>query len=381
MADIFDEASYVQYAERIICDLQASFRKKNGMTLVPVIEMCAMLEELCFHQALADNKPVPSGDCLWLKKECIHQYQNKCDKMLRMLEFKERNWKKVFEENERNPKIVLSIIMKEDDPGRRKEEYRQKVVKQAVARVPQADRLKNLTSTSKSSGASKSKNGHKKNAIGKRKVGAASSSGSSTGLLNASIDWNQLGGGTGGTLGATVTAVHTTSQSIAAPVPISADPFMGLGVDGEDDFNLDMFDDEGGQSTQVSNAEAWQAPTSSQETSSQPSTTSASVGASGNVWRSAIAEQESLVTREKEQKLRRENQQDVLRRARDEGLQSAAARREEEEYVARSAVERESRERAEAQLQKDQARERERKARENIEMTVDLDNGRDLLDE
>ena len=146
-------------------------------------------------------------------------------------------------------------------------------------------------------------------------------------------------------------------------MPISADPFMGLGVDGEDDFNLDMFDDEGGQSTQVSNAEAWQAPTSSQETSSQPSSASASVGASGNVWRSAIAEQESLVTREKEQKLRRENQQDVLRRARDEGLQSAAARREEEEYVARSAVERESRERAEAQLQKDQARERERKAR------------------
>ena len=147
----------------------------------------------------------------------------------------------------------------------------------------------------------------------------------------------------------------------------------------DDDFNLEMFDDETSHPISLSNAEAWQAPLLSQDVSSQSSSFSGTN--SGNVWQSAIAEKESSVSREKELKQRRESRQDVLRKARDEGLQSAAVKREESESVAKNAIERKERERAEAQLLKEQARERERNARDNIEMTMDLDNDRGLLDE
>lgn len=348
MSEIYDEASYVKYAEKIIFDLQRTFRLKPGLEIVPVIEMSAMLEELCFHQALLDNAPVPSGDCLWLKKDCINQYQHRCEKMLRNLDAKERNWKKILEENEKNAKIVLSAIMRDDDAGRRKDDaFRSKPAKQPVVRVQQADRLKNLTNI----GSKSTKGGNKKGAIGKRKTGSTSTP-KPAALLNSSVNWADL---------------HVLAPSDT----------LGLSMD--DDFNLEMFDDEASHSIPLSNAEAWQAPLSNQDTSSQSSGISG--GNSGNVWQSAIAEKESSVSREKELKLRRESQQDVLRKARDEGLQNAAAKREEGENAARNAMEREKKEKALAQLLKDEARERERNARENIEMTMDLDNDRGLLDE
>ena len=376
MSEIYDEASYVKYAESVIFDLQRCFRSKPGFENVPVIEMSAMLEEVCFHQALLDNAPVPSGDCLWLKKECIFQYQHRCEKMLRNLDAKERNWKKILEENEKNAKVVLSAIMKDDEGGRRKIEnpYRApKPPKPAAIRIAPADRLKNLTSgSSKLLGGPKGKVGNKKQAIGLRK--AVNLESSSSGLLNASIDWNQLGGGYGGSLGtgaAAQTNIPNVAQSTATAL---ADSLMTVG---EDDFNLDMFDDDGSNVIQLSNPEAWQAPLQGEGVPA----TEQSTGASGQVWRSAIAERESTANREKALRNQRESQQDGLRRAREEGMLTAAAKREEEESTSKSAAEIAKREKLEAQQLKDQAREKERRAREEAEMTVDLDNDRGLLDE
>lgn len=381
MSEIHDEASYVKYAESVIFDLQRCFRSKPGFESVPVIEMSAMLEEVCFHQALLDNPSGPPGDCLWLKKECIFQYQNRCEKMLRNLDAKERNWKKILEENEKNAKMVLSAILKDDEGGRRKIEnpYRPpKPPKPAAVRMAPAERLKNLTSSSsKSTASAKGKMANKKGAIGKRK--AEVSNASSTGLLNASIDWNQLGGASGGSLGlsssANQLAPMNNTASISAPNP--ADSLMTVG---EDDFNLDMFDDDASNVLQLSNPEAWQAPQQGQEALIEEQLVSKD-GNSGQVWRSAIAERESTVNREKVIRSQRDSQQDVLRKAREEGVLTAATKREEDEYTSRSLADREKRERAEAQQQKDQARERERKAREEAEMTVHLDNDRGLLDE
>ena len=68
----------------------------------------------------------------------------------------------------------------------------------------------------------------------------------------------------------------------------------------EDDFNLEMFDDETSHPISLSNAEAWQAPLLSQDVSNHSSTF---IGTnSGNVWQSAKAEMESSVSREKELK-------------------------------------------------------------------------------
>jgi hypothetical protein len=287
--------------------------------------------------------------------------------MLKNLDAKERNWKKILEDNEKNAKIVLSAIMKDDEGGRRKIEnsYRPpKPAKLAAVRVPTADRLKNLTSAGiKMSGTSKGKGGNKKGPIGKRKVG--SSDIISGGLLNTTIDWMQYSGVAAGSSGGTLAAAVTHTTPLVAPPPLP-DSLMGLGED--DFFNLDVFDDEGATPAPV--AEPWQAPTT------QVGDSSTATG-----WRSAIAEKESATSREKALKHQRENQQDVLRRARTDGIQSAAARREEEESSTRNALEKDRREKLEAQQLRDQARERERKAREEQEMTVDLDNNRDLLDE
>ena len=372
MSDIFDEASYVKYAENVIFDLQRCFRSKNGFENFPVIEMSAMLEELCFHQALTENSSNPSVDSLWLKKECIYQYQHQCEKMLRNLDAKERNWRKILEENEKNAKIVLSAIMKDDEAGRRKiESYRPKPVKLAAVRLPPAERLKNLTNGGNKSSGAKGKGGNKKGAIGKRKVGSAAAAASSSALLNASINWQSFGAAT--------VPPAVTANPVSAPMMMPPDMLSNHGVDVEDDFNLDIFDDEGSHSIHLINAEAWQAPSQGQEeVRAQPIDVSDS---SSVVWRSAIAEKESAVNRERELKQHRESQQDVLRRVRDEGMQSAAAKREEEDYASKIAEEREKREKLEATQLRDAMRERERKAREEAVMTVDLDNDRGLLDE
>lgn len=379
MSEIYDEASYVKYAESVIFDLQRCFRSKPGFDNVPVIEMSAMLEEVCFHQALLDNPSGPPGDCLWLKKECIFQYQHRCEKMLRNLDAKERNWKKILEENEKNAKMVLSAILKDDEGGRRKIEnpYRPpKPPKPAVVRMAPAERLKNLTSSSsKSTAAARGKMANKKGAIGKRK--AEVSDPSSAGLLNASIDWNQLGGCSGGSLGMTSATYIAPVNTSSLMLPNAADMLMTVG---EDDFNLDMFDDDASNVVQLSNPEAWQAPTQGQDILVEEEAGGKDAN-SGQVWRSAIAERESTVNREKVIRNQRDSQQDVIRKAREDGVLIAAARREEDEYASRGLADREKKERAEAQQQRDQARERERKAREEAEMTVHLDNDRDLLDE
>jgi hypothetical protein len=388
MSEIFDEASYVKYAENVIFDLQKCFRAKPGLENIPVIEMSAMLEEVCFHQALLENAPVPSGDCLWLKKECIFQYQHRCEKMLRNLDAKERNWKKILEENEKNAKIVLSAIMKDDEGGRRKVEnpYRPpKIPKPIAPRVPSADRLKNLGSRgSKASGATKGKGVNKK---GKRKVGVSTPADvASSGLLNSTIDWKQMGGSAG-----TVSSVTAPAPSYLAfhqepsqSLPL-AEPFTMMG--GEDDFNLDMFDDEGSHSIHLQNPEAWgqQASQATQQTPLQGQQSGALIevneGTDGQTWRNAIAERESSASREQALLQQRGNQHDALKKARDDALLSAAAKRKEGEQTARDKAEREEREKVESQQRRDEARLRERKEREDAQQTMDLDNDMGLLDE
>lgn len=388
MSEIFDEASYVRYAESVIFDLQNSFRKKTGLDNIPVIEMSAMLEEICFRKALIDNEPIPSGDCLWIKKECIYQYQNQCEKMLRNLEFKERNWRKIFEENEKNAKIVLAVIMKEEDGGRRKvDAYRSapkaiKPIKPTAVRLPPAERLKNLTAGgSKATGGAKAKGkgGNKKGPIGKKREDTTAAS---SGLLNETVDKMKVagGGGSGGKK-STIANAPTSSSSNALSSLLVPDPLLNISGIVDDDFlNLDMFsgDEEGSYSVHLSNPEAWQAPVG---LNIQGADQVGENTDSNQLWRSAVAERESSVSREQALQQQRDTQQEILRKNREEDLQNLAAKREEDERAVKEGEERVKREKIEAQERTERARELERKKREEIGQSANTDDDRNLLDE
>jgi len=370
MAEIFDEASYVKYAEGVIFDLQRCFRTKPGLENIPVIEMSANLEEVCFHQALLDNHPVPSGDCLWLKRECIAQYQHRCEKMLRNLDAKERNWKKILEENEKNAKIVLSAIMKDDEGGRRKIEnpYRPpKAAKPAAIRQPPVERLKKFTTDgSKNTGAAKVKGGSKKGAIGKRKSGSSIAVTSSV-PLSSSVDWSQLDGSAGSTMGIHTAHIETIPAAFTSPSELSLPV-----IEGEDEFNLDYFADEGSQSIHLSNPEAWQAPLQGQ-IASNLTEVDVDTSNSGTVWRNAIAEREDTANREKALKDQRETQQEVLRKARELGQLSAATKREEEELASRDKRDNDEREKQEVQQRQQEIRDKERKDRTQLAVAEELE--------
>jgi colicin import membrane protein len=178
-----------------------------------------------------------------------------------------------------------------------------------------------------------------------------------------------------------------------------------------DDFNLGFFDDESSNSIHVLNADAWQTASASAlalkadqftllstedllgeadahaQHAQMHTHVSAEPGDKGqgqgqghsDVWRSAIAEQESVRARERLLRDQRELQQEQLRKLREESVQSSLDRLEREKQAEEEAARRE-RDKEDEQRKLAQERERERRAREETAQTVDLDSQRDVFD-
>jgi len=77
------------------------------------MDACAKLEDLIYNDALKEYN-LSSTANVWSKRECIIYFQEKCDVLLRNLESKELNWKKLFDESRMNTRHVLQTIMKAD---------------------------------------------------------------------------------------------------------------------------------------------------------------------------------------------------------------------------------------------------------------------------
>jgi hypothetical protein len=110
--DVGDEKGFVEYAERVVYDLQNTFRIKEILDGIAVIDISAKIEDLIYNEAIRECGPVP-GDNVWLKKEAILWYQNKCEKIVKNLFNRDYNWKKLVLDND--ARQILVNLSKEDD--------------------------------------------------------------------------------------------------------------------------------------------------------------------------------------------------------------------------------------------------------------------------
>ena len=234
-SEIIDEATYVKYAESFVFDMQRSFRNKAGVEHLAVIEMCMLLEELCFNQALKEKSI--QDNSIWANKECVLIYQRLCEKLLRNLESKDHyNWNAVLIDHDKNPKNVQFYITKEDDGRAKKTQYEipYKPPREKTARTGlPTDTVQGESNAKK---AKKKSGGSNFGSIGggrsKKKVGGTPpvprkrKAASAAGLLTATADWMK-GMTTEPTADATAVTAATTSENV------------------EGDFHLDMdlFDD------------------------------------------------------------------------------------------------------------------------------------------
>lgn len=109
---VADEENFLKFEEKVVYDLQRIFRSKPGMELHAVVDMCARLEDIVYNEALREYSLGNSAN-VWSKKECITFYQERCSLMLKNLEEKPLNWKKVFEDNEKDAMAVLHVLTKD----------------------------------------------------------------------------------------------------------------------------------------------------------------------------------------------------------------------------------------------------------------------------
>lgn len=79
-----------------------------------VIDLCSRLEDLVYHDALKEYN-IPESACVWNKRECIIYHQEKCEQILRSLEFKTLNWKKCFDDYEKNPRHLLNTLLRDSE--------------------------------------------------------------------------------------------------------------------------------------------------------------------------------------------------------------------------------------------------------------------------
>jgi hypothetical protein len=111
--EVGNEESFVSYAENVIFKLQALWKEKEDMYFIPVLEACEMLEDKIYKAALKNTAPVPH-DNVWMKKEAILWYQDKCRRVLKNLEFKDYEWKKVYNDTRKNPQQLMTVLISED---------------------------------------------------------------------------------------------------------------------------------------------------------------------------------------------------------------------------------------------------------------------------
>lgn len=109
-----DEESFVHFAESFVFDLQRHLRHKCKVDLEfqPMIEFASKLEDLIFHRALELNG-MSDAMSVWSDSTAIIYYSELCEKLLRNVEYKELNWKKLYEDNKNNPIKILTVLLKD----------------------------------------------------------------------------------------------------------------------------------------------------------------------------------------------------------------------------------------------------------------------------
>jgi hypothetical protein len=91
------------------------------------------MEEIIYSQALKEYGLNKTGDNVWSKPEAVLWYQNKCEKVIRNLDYRECNWRKGFDDND--PNHILQQLTKDDDKvklvkKRKNENFTHNVIRQ-----------------------------------------------------------------------------------------------------------------------------------------------------------------------------------------------------------------------------------------------------------
>ncbi len=100
------------YSERVVFEIQNYWHSKEGMLGIPVIDLCARMEDMIYTDTLK-TFGFPITTPVWSKRECIIAYQESCNEVIRAFSTKTIVWKKLFEDNEKNPRAVLMALMKD----------------------------------------------------------------------------------------------------------------------------------------------------------------------------------------------------------------------------------------------------------------------------
>jgi hypothetical protein len=139
-----DEEGFVLYEEYIVFEIQKNLREKVGLENKPVLELSAKLEDLLYQNTLRDHTVAVTTN-LWGKKEYLTHYQNLSAKFLFNLQSKQLNWKKLFEEHEKNPEHIYQQIFKDDNkkgPKAPKSKPLTDDAEPAPPKVPKATKVK-----------------------------------------------------------------------------------------------------------------------------------------------------------------------------------------------------------------------------------------------
>lgn len=108
-----DEEGFILYEEYIIFEIQKHLRSKEGLECKAVLELSAKLEDLLYDNTLKEHS-VATTTNLWAKRDYLNLYQNLSTKFLTNLQNKTLNYKKLFDEHERNPQHIYQQILKDD---------------------------------------------------------------------------------------------------------------------------------------------------------------------------------------------------------------------------------------------------------------------------
>lgn len=176
MLHVGDEESFLNYEEKVVYDLQKAWSGKPGMDGCAVMDICARLEDLVYNDALKEYNLSATAN-VWSKKECIIYYQEKCDILVRSLESKDINWKKLFDESKMNTRYILQTITKSDGDRKFKSADTYKAASRALQ--PKARSSAVGFSVGRAAGAPKKK-GLKPGPVGKKGAGRGGALMSST---------------------------------------------------------------------------------------------------------------------------------------------------------------------------------------------------------
>lgn len=242
-----DEESFLNYEEKVVYDLQKAWSGKQGMEGMAVMDICARLEDLIYNDALKEYNLSATAN-VWSKKECIIYYQEKCDSLVRCLESKDINWKKLFDESKMNTRYILQTITKSDGDRKFKSADTYKAASRAL--MPKARNSAVGFSVGRGAGAPK-----KKQTTGKKGAGRGSalvSSTQSSTQLHSYVDGDST----------LVSTDNFDDGNYRTDAPAPTDPLQALVADEESnlefgfDFSNDAFLPQSGGMI-VENEDAW----------------------------------------------------------------------------------------------------------------------------